>query len=117
MKKAMLSDMKKGWFIGDFEPTLWKTQDVEVAVKKYKAGDHEEKHLHKIATEFTVIIKGHVKMNGKDYKEGEIIILSPKDASDFVAITDTITTVVKIPGAKNDKYSVDNINNNIGDKK
>ena len=40
MKKAKLSDMKGGWFIGNFEPSLYKTNDCEVAVKTYKKGDN-----------------------------------------------------------------------------
>ena len=31
MKVARLEDMVKGWFVGNFEPTLHKTNDVEVA--------------------------------------------------------------------------------------
>lgn len=33
MRTARLEDMVKGWFVGNFEPTLIKTNDVEVAVK------------------------------------------------------------------------------------
>ncbi|GIU68975.1 MAG: hypothetical protein KatS3mg002_0211 [Candidatus Woesearchaeota archaeon] len=33
MKTAKLSEMTKGWFIGNFEPSLHKTNDVEVGVK------------------------------------------------------------------------------------
>ena len=29
MKTAKLQDMKKGWFIGNFDPTLCATNDVE----------------------------------------------------------------------------------------
>lgn len=36
MKTAKLEDMTKGWFIGNFNPSLLKTNDVEVAVKSYK---------------------------------------------------------------------------------
>ena len=36
MKKNKLSEMIGGWFIGNFEPSLLKTNYVEVAVKKYK---------------------------------------------------------------------------------
>ena len=35
MYKKQLDDMTKGWFIGNFEPSLMKTNDVEVAVKHY----------------------------------------------------------------------------------
>jgi len=96
--------MVKGWFIGAFEPTLYNTNDVEVGVKQYKKGDCEAAHYHKIATEFTVIIDGLVEMNGIRYSNGDIIKIQPGVSTDFKAIDDTTTVVVKIPGASNDKY-------------
>lgn len=105
MKLAKIQDMKKGWFIGDFTPSLFKTTNVEVAVKHYKKGDYESKHHHKIATEFTVVIQGSIKMNNITYKEGDIIIMEPNEATDFECLSDqAINVVVKLPGAKNDKY-------------
>ena len=104
MKVAKLEDMIKGWFVGNFEPTLLKTNDVEIAVKEYKKGDYEDKHYHKKATEITVIISGRVKMNGVEYNKGDIIVIEPNEATDFEALEDTINTVVKYPGENNDKY-------------
>jgi hypothetical protein len=104
LEKYNLEDMFKGWFIGNFEPSLFKTNDVEIGVKKYKAGDYENAHFHKIATEFTVIVSGEVEMNGVVYKENEIIKIVPDVVTNFKAITDVITVVVKLPGANNDKY-------------
>jgi uncharacterized cupin superfamily protein len=104
MKIAKLQDMTKGWFVGDFEPTLYRTQDVEVAVKHYPAGASEAWHFHKIATEFTVIISGEVEMNGRRFGEGDIIAMEPGEGTDFKTLTDVVSVVVKIPGATNDKY-------------
>lgn len=100
----LLSNMIKGWFVGDFEPTAFKTSHVEVGIKYYKAGDYEASHHHKIATEITVIQKGKVEMNGVFYNEGDIIKLLPGTSTDFKAVTDAAIVVVKIPGAGNDKY-------------
>ncbi len=104
MKISKLDDMIKGWFVGNFDPTLIKTNEVEVAVKKYKAGDSEETHYHKIATEITVVVSGRIRMNGKEYVAGDIIVMEPGEATDFEALEDTSCTVVKYPGANNDKY-------------
>ena len=105
MRTARLEDMVKGWFVGNFEPSLIKTNDVEVAVKSYNKGDYEEKHYHKIATELTVIIQGRVKMNGVEYKKGDIIVMEPMEATDFECLEDGTQNVdVKYPGANNDKY-------------
>lgn len=104
MKVLSLENMKKGWFVGNFEPSIIKTNDVEVAVKEYKKGDYEESHFHKVATELTVVVYGSVKMNNVRYKRGDIIVIEPGDVTDFEALEDTACAVVKYPGASNDKY-------------
>lgn len=106
MKVKHLDDMTRGWFVGNFEPTLYKTNDCEVAVKSYLAGDYEKKHYHKIATEITVIVKGKVKMFERTFSEGDIIIVEPGDITDFMALTDVTNVVVKLPGTNDDKYVV-----------
>ena len=103
-KVSTLRDFTKGWFVGNFDPSLIKTNDVEIGVKEYKAGDCEDYHHHKIATEITCIVKGEVEMNGKQYKEGDIILIEPYEGTDFKAITDAMNVVIKIPGATDDKY-------------
>ncbi|MDO5381709.1 MAG: hypothetical protein Q4F06_03185 [Eubacteriales bacterium] len=107
MKCDNINNMKGGWFIGNFDPSLFKTNDCEVAVKTYKKGDKESKHYHKIATEYTVVVKGKVKMLGNVYCEGDIIVVEPNEATDFEALEDAINVVVKLPGANNDKYLVE----------
>lgn len=102
--KSNLDEMKLGWFVGNFEPSLYKTNDVEVAVKRYEKGDSEETHHHRIATEITVIVSGKVRMNDLILESGDILVIPPFHATDFEALEDTTTTVTKMPGANNDKY-------------
>lgn len=104
MKLNKLNEFTKGWFVGNFNPTLIETNDFEVAVKEYKAGDYEQKHYHKVATEITVICSGKVEMNGIEYSAGDVITIEPNESTDFKVIEDTITTVVKVPCVKDDKY-------------
>lgn len=104
MTKHNIQDFVRGWFVGDFEPTLIKTRDVEVAVKEYRKGDREGRHYHKEATEITVICSGRVRMNGIEYGKGDIILIEPLESTDFEALEASTTTVVKYPGAGNDKY-------------
>lgn len=107
MKTAHLEDMIKGWFVGNFTPTALTTEACEVAVKTYKAGEREDAHYHKIATEVTLVLSGRVRMAGKEWEGGDIIVLSPGETTDFKALTDAVNVVVKIPGAKNDKFLID----------
>lgn len=105
MNKLNLSNFIKGWFIGNFVPSIMATNEFEVAVKRYKAGDKEESHHHKIATEITVIVSGTVKMNDKEYYTDDIIVIQPNEKTDFYCITDAATVVVKYPSVSNDKYT------------
>lgn len=104
MKTAKLEEMVKGWFVGGFSPAAFNTDACEVAVKSYKAGDSEAAHYHKIATEVTLILSGRVRMAGREWGEGEIVVLEPGEVTDFVALTDAVNVVVKVPGASDDKY-------------
>lgn len=104
MEKFNLNDMVKGWFIGDFTPTVKTTKDFEFAIKYYNGGDYEERHHHKISTEYTIIIDGIVKMNEIQYSKGDIIVVEPNESTDFKCLTNVVTAVVKIPSTKNDKY-------------
>lgn len=104
MEKNNLKNSVRGWFIGDFEPTIYKTSDVEVAIQHFKKGDKEVSHCHKIATEITVIVIGKARMNNHILESGDILRIEPGEFTDFEALEDTITSVVKLPGVLNDKY-------------
>ncbi|NAO55449.1 hypothetical protein [Pseudomonas syringae] len=106
MKTARLEDMVKGWFVGGFEPAVFSTESCEVGVKTYKAGEKEAAHYHKVATEITVLIAGSVNMRDQVWHAGDIIVLEPGDITEFEALTDATTVVVKVPGALADKYVV-----------
>lgn len=104
MNSYKLDDMIKGWFVGDFDPCALRTDGFEVAVKRYRAGDSEAKHVHRIATEITLILGGAVRMCEREWGDGDIVVLAPGDATAFEALTDVTTVVVKTPSAPNDKY-------------
>ena len=105
MKVDQLDDMIRGWFVGDFEPTLYRTEAVEVAIKSYAPGDVEARHHHKVATEITAIVSGHARMDGREVGPGEIVTLAPGESCDFAALTEVVLVAVKIPGARDDKYA------------
>ena len=107
MEISNLDEMFKGWFVGKFEPTAFSTEAAEVAVKSYQAGDTEKKHLHKIATEITLVISGRVEMCGQVWGPGSIIVLEPGEATSFLALEASTNVVVKVPSVAGDKYEID----------
>ena len=106
MIQRRLDDMVGGWLVGNFEPSCIKTDACEVACKHYAAGASEVAHVHRIATEITLIAAGRVRMNGRTFGSGDIVILEPGEATDFTALEPTTTVVVKMPSVIGDKYPV-----------
>jgi len=104
MKHDRLESMIKGWFVGDFAPVALRSAHCEVAIKHYAAGDHEAAHYHAVATELTAIVSGRVRMLGREWGAGDILTIEPGEATDFTALTEVVTVVVKLPSAKDDKF-------------
>ena len=107
MEYLKINDMKKGWFIGNFEPSLLKTDQFEVAVHNHKKGEYHAPHYHKIATEYNVITSGKILVNGNELTEGDIFIAYPNDITDVDFISDCTIVVVKVPSVVGDKYIVE----------
>jgi hypothetical protein len=104
MKVSRIEDMTKGWFVGAFEPSVMRTDACEVAVTRHSAGYRLEDHYHVIATEVTLVLSGQARMMGRDCAAGEIIVVEPGETSNFLAVTDVVLVVVKIPSVQGDKY-------------
>jgi len=105
-KVTNIKEFTKGWFIGNFEPSLNKTSQFEVGLKRYKKGDVEQTHFHKIAREYTVISKGKFIMKGVRLEPGDIMELEPGEISDFECLEDGETFVIKTPSVVSDKYII-----------
>jgi hypothetical protein len=43
--------MKGGWFIGDFEPSIYKTKKFKIGVKTHTKGEVMDTHNNKISNE------------------------------------------------------------------
>ena len=96
-----LADFKGGWFIGDFEPSLLKTQELEVSVKHHPKGEIWDTHFHKIATEYNYLISGSMKVNDIMINAGEIFIIPPYYVVSPEFLEDCEIVCIKVPGAKN----------------
>lgn len=104
MKRISLKDFKRGWVVGNFEPSLLKTNDIEVAIQSYKAGDEELRHYHKIGTEISFIVLGSASFNNQILNEGEGIIIYPNESNKFKALDNCKVLVIKYPSISNDKF-------------
>jgi hypothetical protein len=92
-----------GWFIGNFEPTIYQTKDFEVAIKYFSKGDTEPSHKQIIATEITGVISGVISMNNQKFQKGDLIRIIPGEFADFECLEDCSLICVKFPSDPTDK--------------
>ena len=116
MRTSKLSDYKRGWIIGNFDPSILNLKDVEVGIQEYKSGEIHEEHHHKLATEINVVIKGkclvYLRSNNQDksyienvFSSGDIFIVEPNESIQFESKEDCIILCIKYPSVQGDKYS------------
>jgi hypothetical protein len=104
MKVSNIGVHSNGWFIGNFSPTLLKTEAFEIAHHFYPKGFAGEPHTHKIATEYNYILSGRLIASGKSLEAGDIFVYEPFDVSDVLFLEDTNLIIIKTPSIPNDKY-------------
>lgn len=106
MEIIRIEDFTRGWIIGNFEPSLLKTDKFEVALLTHKAGEVWPKHYHKVATEYNVLVSGKMVIQGKELNSGDVFVFSPGDIADPIFLEDCSVLVVKVPSIIGDKYEV-----------
>ena len=103
MKILNIAEMKLGWFIGNFEPSMLKTLEFEVAIKSFLAGESEPHHKQIIATEFTVVLSGEIEINEIKFYQNQIVRINPGESANFLALSDTTILCIKTPSIATDK--------------
>lgn len=107
MKQANIADFKAGWFVGDFEPSIFKNPFFEVAHHKHKKGCETFPHFHKVTNELNYIVSGELKVDGKFMFAGDMWIYEPNEVSKVEFLADSELIIVRWPSIPSDKYSVE----------
>lgn len=106
MEINRIENMKGGWFVGDFEPSVFKTDLFEVCYKFHEKGEKWDTHYHKIGTEINYLVKGKMIIQDKELNEGDIFILKPYEISNPEFIEDCTVLIIKTPSVAGDKYII-----------
>lgn len=92
-----------GWFVGDFEPSIFWSKDMEVGFKHFEAGDVEPEHFQRKSTELTFVVRGECRIGDQSLIAGDIAEIPPLVSASFEAMSPVDLIVVKIPSAPQDK--------------
>lgn len=93
-----------GWFIGNFTPTVFNTNDFEVSYKLHYKNEEWPRHYHKISTEINFLIRGKMIIDEIPISAGKIFIIEKNESVKPIFLEDCELIVVKVPCSKNDKY-------------
>ena len=106
MDIVKMKDMVGGWFVGNFEPTTYKTSEFEVCFKEHTAGEKWDKHYHKLGTEINYLVEGKMIIQNKELNTGDIFIIHPNEIADPIFLEDCKVLIVKTPSIPGDKYVI-----------
>lgn len=106
MERYKLANFFRGWFIGNFSPSVLKTSDFEVGILSHKKNETWPRHFHKQGTEYNLLISGLMKIQGETIEPGDIFILRPNEIADPQFLEDCLVLVVKTPSIPGDKFEV-----------
>jgi len=106
MKKHNLTEFWRGWFIGNFEPSILKTDQFEVGVLTHAKDEVWPKHYHAKHTEYNLLLKGKMLICGEIINEGEFFTIFPNEVADPVFLEDCTVLCIKTPSVPGDKHEV-----------
>lgn len=97
---------KNGWIMGNFEPSILKTPEFEVCVIEHAAGEVSVPHYHTSSTEYNVVLKGRLEVNGQILTKGQIFVYYTNEVSNVRFIENSELLVIRVPSAPHDKVFV-----------
>lgn len=103
MERLNLDSYFNGWVVGDFNPSVMRTSEIEVGVKKFLLGEKEPEHFQRLASEVTLVLTGRIRMGNQFLTSGEGLLVKPKEVLDFEALEDSIVLAIKFPSLPDDK--------------
>jgi len=106
MDIVKMKDMVGGWFVGNFEPTAYKTSEFEVCFKEHTAGETWDKHYHKLGTEINYLVEGKMIIQNKELNTGDIFIIYPNEIADPIFLENCKVLILKTPSVPGDKYVI-----------
>lgn len=102
-KVYKMKDMFRGWYVGNFEPSAYKTTDFEAGYLLHKKGEQWDVHYHKFMTEVNFLVKGKMILNDIELTEGDIFLIDKKEIACPIFLEDCYIFVLKIPSVPGDK--------------
>lgn len=106
MNLLNLKDFLNGWVVGDFDPSIIRSKDIEIGILHHTENDKCNLHIHKQTTEINIITKGKMRVNGKVLFSGDIFIIYPMQLAEVEFLEDVTIVVLRTPSIPTDKFCI-----------
>jgi quercetin dioxygenase-like cupin family protein len=106
MRREKLENFVRGWIIGDFNPSIFKTDQFEVAIISHRKNEIIPVHYHNDVEEFNVLISGKMIVNEQELSNGDIFILEKKEIVNVKVLEDSQVLCIKVPSIPEDKICI-----------
>jgi len=106
MKITKIQDYKGGWYVGNFEPSCYRTQEFEVGYKLHKKGEKWDAHYHEKITEINFLISGKMTIQNIELNSGDVFVIYPNEIADPIFLEDCYLCIIKTPSITDDKILV-----------
>jgi dTDP-glucose pyrophosphorylase len=103
MKLYRLKDFTRGWFIGDFEPSILKNTGIELGFMTHKKGEIIKFHYHEHCIEINLLVKGRVLNCGKIIEQGDIFVFDKNSPACPIFLEDSEIVCFKSKPSNTDK--------------
>ena len=107
MNVTKITDYLRGWFIGNFEPSVLKTDQFEVGLLTHKKGEYWAPHYHKESVEYNVLVSGKMIVQERELNSGDVFVFERGEIADPIFLEDCTLVVVKVPSIPSDKFEVE----------
>ena len=101
-----VNKMTRGWFVGNFTPTAYKTKHFEVGYLFHKKGEIWDVHYHEHLTEINLLIEGKMIFNDIEINKNEIFIVNQNEIACPIFLEDTYIICIKVPSVIGDKIII-----------
>lgn len=106
MKLFDPNEFKGGWFIGDFEPSIWRATGFEIGYKHHIAGEAWPAHYHEHMDEVTFLLEGTMQICNQTITGPIIFLIGRNEIADPEFITDCKVFIIKTPSVPGDKVLI-----------
>ena len=106
MQKYRIENFTRGWVIGNFAPSILRTKDFEVGLLREVKGTKPAAHFQKIATEYNILVEGHLTICGEEIFPGDVFVIDPLEIAEPIIHQDSTIVCVKTPSVPEDKVLV-----------